>query len=163
MGIGSAHRRRRQSITANTVGSGDRITARAPVDCLLVVPSTNREPPHPLHVILAELGMQVPVRTLLRRASGELGFRRPARDGFEIVERAAVQRVLLVDDVYTTGARINSAAYALNEAGHDVCGAFVIARRINPNYQPGTEEFWDQQKAQRFNWESSPIVNRRIP
>jgi hypothetical protein len=140
---------------------GDRMSARAPADCIVVVPSTHRPPPHPLHTILADLGMQVPLRTLLRRGDGDLGFNRPARSGFAIAEKCSPQRVLLVDDVYTTGARINSAAVALADGGHELCGAFVMARRVNPDYQPAAAAFWEQQSAHPFDWSQSPVVNRR--
>jgi hypothetical protein len=39
---------------------GERITVRAPADCVAVVPSTSRPRPHPLHSIFVELGLQVP-------------------------------------------------------------------------------------------------------
>ena len=108
---------------------GVRITVRAPADCVVVVPSTSRPPPHPLHSIVVEIGMQVPGRALLRRGPGVLGFNQPARDGFASAEKCSPQRVILVDDVYTAGARINSEVVALADAGHDVCGAFVMAPR----------------------------------
>lgn len=57
-----------------------------------------------------------------------------ARSGFAIAENCSPQRVVVVDDVYTTGAGINSAAVALAGGGHDVCGAFVTACRVNPDY-----------------------------
>jgi hypothetical protein len=131
---------------------GERITVRAPADCVVVVPSTCRLPPHPLHSIVVELGMQVPARALLRRGPGVLGFNQPARDGFASAEKCCPQRVILVDDVYTTGARINSAVVALADAGHEGCGAFVMARRVNPDDQPGAASFWEDQTAQTFNW-----------
>ena len=57
-----------------------------------------------------------------------------ARSGFAIAENCSPQRVVVVDDAYTTGAGINSAAVALAGGGHDVCGAFVTACRVNPDY-----------------------------
>ena len=141
---------------------GDRITARAAVDCIVVVPSTNRPPPHPLHTILQGLDFQVPIHELLRRGEGDLGFNRPARDGFVIAEKSSPLSVYLIDDVYTTGARINSAAVALTAGGHEVSGAFVMARRVNPDYVPAAAEFWRQQATQAFTWSASPVVNRRV-
>lgn len=140
---------------------GDQIISWAPIDCIVLVPSTDRPAPHPLHAILADLNFQVPIRTLLCRGSGDLGFHKPARDGYTIAERCSPQRILLVDDVYTTGARIKSAAVALVDAGHELSGTFVIARRVNPSYQPANSSFWADQTSQRFDWQQSPVVNRR--
>ena len=104
----------------------------------------------------------MPIRALLRRGDGDLGFNRPARDGFIIAEKSSPLTVYLVDDVYTTGARINSAAVALTAAGHQVCGAFVMARRVNPDYAPAAAEFWKQQATQAFSWSASPVINRPV-
>lgn len=138
---------------------GGRIVERSPVDMITVVPSSSRLGAHPLETLLNDLPLTVPVATLLRRGPGELGFNKPSVDGFVPVE-AAPQRVLLVDDVETTGARINSAAYALSFAGHQLAGAFVVARRVNLGYK-GTTAFWESQKSQPFTWEDSPLVNLR--
>jgi predicted amidophosphoribosyltransferase len=138
---------------------GDRIIDRSPFDVITVVPSSSRPGTHPLETLLNDLPLTLPIATLLRRGPGELGFNKPSQDGFVSVESAA-QRVLLVDDVETTGARINSAAYALTAAGHEVAGAFVVARRVNLGYK-GTTAFWENQKAQTFLWANSPVVNRQ--
>jgi hypothetical protein len=140
---------------------GDRLIDRAPFDVLAVVPSSSRPGPHPLESVLAELPLVVPVRTLLRRGTGELKFNHPSCDGFEAID-SPPERVLLVDDVYTTGARMNSAAVALAAAGHQVSGAFVVARRFNIGYK-NTPAFWAGQKAKGFTWERSPLVNCQRP
>lgn len=140
---------------------GDRLMARNSFDAITVVPSSGRPGAHPLEAILNELPLTVPVVTLLRRGPGELGHNKPSVDGFvPLYAEADVQRVLLVDDVETTGARINSAAYALTAAGHKVAGAFVVARRVNLGYK-GTTAFWENQKSQPFTWKHSPLINRR--
>jgi hypothetical protein len=41
-----------------------------------------------------------------------------------------------------------------------MCGAFVMARRVNPDYQPAAA-FWEHQSAQPFDWSQSPVVNRQ--
>ncbi|CAN5411237.1 hypothetical protein BH09ACT9_BH09ACT9_35740 [soil metagenome] len=138
---------------------GARMQERSPIDVITVVPSSTRTGPHPLETILHDLPLTVPVVTLLGRGPGELSFNKPSLDGF-IPNKTDPQRVLLVDDVLTTGARINSASYALNAAGHHIAGHFVIARRINIGYK-NTPAFWDDQEAQEFTWEQSPLVNNQ--
>ena len=139
---------------------GPTIVARGRVDCLVVVPSSERPPPHPLHQILSEIGIQVPVLELLRRGVGPLDRVRAARDAFEVVDDLSSQHVLLVDDVYTTGSHINSAAATLRDAGHRISGALVIARRVNPGYLLEIEQFWQEQAAIPYDWQSSPTINR---
>lgn len=138
---------------------GDRITSRSRVDAIAVVPSSTRPGAHPLENVLADLPLTIPVETLLQRGPGELDHNKPSVDGFVPVA-ATARRVLLVDDVCTTGSRINSAAVALASAGHHVAGAFVIARRFNVGYG-NTPQFWVEQKALPFTWEHGPLVNRQ--
>jgi orotate phosphoribosyltransferase len=45
-------------------------------------------------------------------------------------------RVLLFDDTWTTGARVQSAAYALKQAGAERVAAIVLGRHVNPEYGP---------------------------
>lgn len=139
------------------------IHARSAVDCIVVVPSTDREPPHPLEILLGRLDFCVPVLPLLIRGSGLLGFRQPSRDGYIATGDTKPKRVLLVDDVYTTGAHVNSAANALKAGGHTVAGAAVIARRVNVDFAEDAAAFWEQQSSQPFEWSTSPIVNERSP
>jgi predicted amidophosphoribosyltransferase len=130
--------------------------AAGPFDSVVVVPSTTRASPHPLEAILASLELDVPLLPLLERGCGDLGFRRPSKTGYQVAIDCEPLRVLLVDDVYTTGSRINSAASALGAAGHQVAAAFVIARRINPDYSEAASRIWHNASATPFDWSSSP-------
>lgn len=135
------------------IENGSRLeTLAGPTDCLTVVPSTHRAPPHPLETVLRSLPLSCAVEEMLIRSTGTLGFRSPARDGYATTAGRPGQRVVLVDDVYTTGARINSAAHALREAGHEVVGAIVIGRRVNTGYSDTAQDFWDEQARQPFSW-----------
>ncbi|WP_457125745.1 ComF family protein [Mycobacteroides abscessus] len=139
---------------------GDQLTARSPIDCITVVPSSSRAGLHPLHVLLCELPLTVPVITLLQRGRGALGHNMPSREGYIPASTHRTRyRVLLIDDVFTTGARINSAAHALEAAGHQLAGNLVIARRVNPDYNEQSEAFWEHQSAQPFSWQSSPVLS----
>ena len=71
---------------------------------------------------------------------------------------ATHRRLLLVDDVYTTGSRLNSAAYTLRDAGFEIAGAFVIARRVNVDFDARAAEMWNRQSANTFRWDTSPVL-----
>ena len=129
------------------------------LDCLVVVPSTQRVPPHPLENLLSTIELPAPLQPLLVRGPGELDFNNPAADGYQLASDMQSQRVLLVDDVYTTGAHVNSAATALRAGGHTVTGAFVLARRIRPEYHPDAQSLWDRQCSGGFSWSHGPIIS----
>jgi len=138
------------------IENGSRLGSLAgPVDCLTVVPSTHREPPHPLEAVLRSLPISCAVEDMLIRSTGTLGFRIPARDGYATTAVSPPgQRIVLVDDVYTTGARINSAAHALKKVGHEVVAAIVVGRRVNTGYADTAQDFWNEQARQPFSWTS---------
>lgn len=131
-------------------------------DVVVVVPSTERPPPHPLEELLTATTLG-PTRPLLVRTSAPMGFRRPATDGYFYAGHRAISttsRVLLLDDVYTTGARLNSAAFTLKDAGHTIAGALVLARRINPSYHEDAQALWDRQVAASYDWATSPYIHQ---
>lgn len=129
-------------------------------DAVAIVPSTSRAAPHPLDLIVSDTLSGLPLLQPLMRGPGDLGFRRPAKNGYVVPRKLkASARLLLIDDVYTTGARLNSAAFALREAGFSVVGGFVIARRVNIDFDPKAKALWEKQSAEEFQWRSSPIID----
>jgi hypothetical protein len=129
------------------------------LDGIVVVPSTDRIPPHPFSEVLASLDLDVPLLPWLTRGPGDLGFRRPVPDGYVATAAAEPARVLVADDVYTTGARANSAAHALRTAGITVAGLLGLARRVNTTYpDPRAQAMWNRQSARPFRWSTSPAL-----
>ena len=128
-------------------------------DAIVVVPSTTRPPPHPLEEVVSRAVPSLRVVNLLARGPGDLGFRKPAKDGYIVTENPRPYgRILLIDDVYTTGSRLNSASFALRAADSEVAGAFVIARRVNTDFDPRAQNLWDRQSSEPFQWRVSPII-----
>jgi orotate phosphoribosyltransferase len=130
--------------------------AAAGVEAFVIVPSTARPAPHPLASVLAA-SSDLPVVDLLRRTEAPLGFNQPARDAYAInhhnVPQTGAGTIALIDDVYTTGARLNSAAHALRQGGIHIGTSIVMARRVNPQMgDPRAAAFWAQQTAQPFDW-----------
>ena len=78
------------------------------------------------------------------------------RQGFEPTTDIAEKRILLLDDVFTTGARSQSAATALQAAGAQVPVIVAIARRFNPDWRPEAQTWWDRQLDIPFSWSAQP-------
>lgn len=136
---------------------GDRLIEMATgIDGIVVVPSTVRPPPHPLEQLVDSLALALPRWSMLERGSGELGFRRPSREGYRLIMDRQPSRILLLDDVYTTGSRLNSAAWTLDGAGHRTVAALVLARRINPDYSADAHALWRTATDEEFDWTNSP-------
>ncbi|MGH9089341.1 MAG: hypothetical protein ACRDYZ_14735 [Acidimicrobiales bacterium] len=106
------------------------------IDTVLVVPSEepNRPPPHPLLRVLDSVGDLPPASPLLRAAPGTLGHRAATPTGYVCEEPVEGRRVLLMDDTYTTGAHLQSAAHALAAGGALTVHPLVIGRYIQPNW-----------------------------
>ncbi|MGN7190478.1 ComF family protein [Curtobacterium sp. SAFR-003] len=113
-------------------------------DSVIVVPSTRSEGDHPLQVALTGRRQDLPFKTLLRAGPSPTGHNHPSRTGFSALEDVAGSRTIVVDDVYTTGARAQSAVAALRDAGADVVALIVLARRFNLDYAPEVGVLWTE-------------------
>lgn len=71
----------------------------------------------------------------------------------------AGKRVLLLDDTFTTGARIQSAASTLSVAGAQVLACLVIGRVINPFFDASTRRFWTYASARPFSFSACSICH----
>ncbi len=109
-------------------------------DVATVIPSKHaHDGPHPLHTALIELPARsvLPLESLLRPGGETIDRRQPAPGGFVADTSVAGRSVILLDDVYTTGATAQSAVYALVAAGARVPAVVVAGRRLNPTaFQP---------------------------
>lgn len=114
------------------VGAGE------PFHLVTTVPSSDlrRDRYHQLRRIVAELVPAVSARhrRLLVPSGVASKPRCFDRDRYQAVESLAGRRVLLIDDMWTTGTSAQSAAAVLRAAGASYVAAVVIGRHLNRDY-----------------------------
>lgn len=128
-------------------GSCIRLTAGRVWTTITSVPSTRaRSDEHPLERAIKRVGdLRDVYEPLLARGSAPLGNRLASDDGFEVTADVGGDRVLLIDDTFTSGARVQSAASALHLAGADVVAVLIVGRFIRPNPDyPHDQELLDR-------------------
>jgi hypothetical protein len=121
-------------------------------DYLTVVPSHWRVGTHPLVTILEAISVGKVWQPLFRNPGEILSHDRPNEEAFGISHPVEGKSLLLIDDVFTTGASIHSAAAALSAAGANVVAGIVIARRVRPRYNEYSQSVWARQTSKRFQW-----------
>jgi len=113
--------------------------ARTDWDAIVVVPSTTRPgSKHPLHLALASspaLASELVVG--LHRTTAHLDHNHASDQAYRPASGVLRRRVLLIDDTYTTGARLHSAASALQTSDVRVVAAVVVGRILDQD-QPLT-------------------------
>ncbi len=72
-------------------------------------------------------------------------------EGYRVTQSVCGKSILLIDDTFTTGARLQSAASALQLAGADVVAAVVIGRVINPEFSGA---LWERVSKMPFSFET---------
>lgn len=89
------------------------------------------------------------VRTLRTRAAPE---HNAASDrAFAAARAVSGMDLLLLDDTFTTGASIHSAASALRLAGGRIVGVVVVGRVLNPDAHPGEARLWEAARSRPFD------------
>jgi len=123
-------------------------------DSVAVVPSSARMPgarcrlaaPHPLAEVLGSIPhLSGLARVEIGRGPGSADHLAPAAKAFEVGGEAAGRRVLLVDDTWVTGARMQSASAALVESGAQVVAMVVAGRAVgsvDTAPVPALERWW---------------------
>lgn len=132
------------------------------VDTVLVVPSQDRgrPPPHPLLAVLDGVPDIPPASPLLRAGPGSLDHRAPAAEGYVCDEPVEGRKVLLVDDTYTTGAHLQSAANALTAAGAQVVHPLAVGRYVQPNW-PASQPIMAWTNRHRWSADACAHCTRR--
>jgi hypothetical protein len=123
-------------------------------DQMAVIPSTRPSESHPLEEQLRIIGFEEQLVRPLSRTQVPLGHRVMSDSGYAVTADVKGKKFLLVDDVYTTGARSQSAASAIQIAGGSVVAIVVIGRRINVDYNEYTERVWNRQQRKEFHFEA---------
>jgi len=126
-------------------------------DVVAVVPSAKRGLPQPLESAMQDLDSpHIPdLSQPLARHVGDIGHRKLSDEGFRPTQSVDSLRVLLLDDVFTTGSTAQSAASTLQIAGANVVALVPIARRLNPEYTAGVRALWDRQASIPYRFADS--------
>lgn len=123
-------------------------------EIVTTVPSTTpeRDATHPLHRIVGSLVGHTHDRyeQLLVPSGVEVDTRSFDPRRYVAARRLEGESVLLIDDTWTTGANVESAAVVLREAGTGRIGAVVIGRHIHEDWGNNAERL---KALPRFSWE----------
>jgi predicted amidophosphoribosyltransferase len=123
-------------------------------DTLTIVPSTaGRAGGHPFEdAILMARAHRPLYRRLLQRTDAPIGHNAANEAAYRASGDAQGARVLLLDDTFTTGARVQSAASRLTIAGADVVAAVVVGRFMRPDYSDQAGELWERRRVIPFDF-----------
>jgi hypothetical protein len=126
----------------------------ASFDLVATVPSGDgeRDATHPLHWIVGEVvgPTRDRHRPLLRRSGVSVAAHEFDRRRYEVSGQVPESAVLMIDDTWTTGANVQSAATALKEAGANTVAAVVIGRHLNREW--GQNERRLHALSRPFDW-----------
>ena len=127
-------------------------------DATVAVPSTHHDNAPALQTAIETNFPNVfaPFARPLIRGSGDMGFNHASETGFSVTDDIAGNRFLLLDDTFTTGARIQSAHHALVAAGAVIPAAIIVTRKINPSTAYGSLDMWNRQTQIEFRFDAPP-------
>jgi adenine/guanine phosphoribosyltransferase-like PRPP-binding protein len=122
-------------------------------DFITTVPSTGRPGPHPLEGAVGLVPwLAAQHRETLVRGTGTMGHNVACDTGFVAAPDVRGSRILLVDDTFTTGARAQSAASALQLAGARVIAVMPIGRVIDPSHGEHALAYWTSRSRELFDF-----------
>jgi phosphoribosylpyrophosphate synthetase len=123
-------------------------------DTIQVVPSSRPERrDHPLEAVVRSTMYRDDLAQLLTRTAEPIGHSEPNPAAFAAVGDVEGRSVLIVDDTFTTGARVQSVASALRSAGATVVAAVPIGRVIDTSREEKVA-FWRAQRAIPFDFDT---------
>jgi phosphoribosylpyrophosphate synthetase len=131
--------------------------AGASFDSIVVVPSTRaRAGPHPLEAAVGRVtSLKGLVQPLLGPGTSPItGHLQAKPNGYVAVGEVSGRAVLLLDDTFTSGARVQSAAHALATGGATVVATLVVGRVIDPGFNDESKALWDTARAQPFSFDT---------
>lgn len=133
-------------------------------DIVTSVPSTRRRArpgPHPLQAaVTAVTALAARYEPLLAPGPALTGHNQADDATFLAVRALAGQRVLLIDDTFTTGARLQSAASALRLAGAGPVAALTIGRVIWPGRNENCRRIWEEASVTAFSFATCCLCRR---
>lgn len=120
------------------------------------VPSTRVMPRlgrHPLETAVTRVGALAKLHQPLLVRGPVHADHNVADDGvFTVRRRLSGERVLLVDDTFTTGARLQSAGSALRRSGASAVAGVVVGRVIDPEWNENCRRIWERARATPFSF-----------
>ena len=132
------------------------------------IPSTKNRTAHPLETIVKST---IPLtrhryRALLQPAPGHGDDRKYSSDRFIARDVEPGQPVLVVDDTFTTGSRIQGAASALKAAGSGPVGAIVIGRHfrfdnLKDDFAEAAHRYLLRSRALNWDWDACCLCDGR--
>jgi len=124
-------------------------------DVITTVPTTRRTRPGP-HPLQAAVTAVTPLaalhQPLLAPGPGRPAHNQAGDSTFLVRRPLAGQRVLLIDDTFTTGARLQSAASALRLAGASAVAGLTVGRVIWPGRNENCRRIWERAGAAPFSF-----------
>jgi hypothetical protein len=127
-------------------------------DVITTVPSSrDRDGEHPLVTAIDRVSLRDQYEPLLQRGSVAIDHLRASDDGYRVKRPLDGERILLVDDTFTSGARAQSAASRLALDGGDVVAIVPIGRVIDPAFNEAASEYWKQVRRTPFTFEACCI------
>jgi predicted amidophosphoribosyltransferase len=142
--------------TARHLGCVAGLLGGEPAVVTSVPTSRDEERPgrHPLEAAIARVrGLERRYAALLARGTAPVDHKLADDDAFTVPRRLAGERVIVVDDTLTSGARLQSAVSALRLNGASAVAAIVVGRVIDPDWNEHCRSIWDRARVTPFTFD----------